>query len=334
MVLFEKDKLQIICFQGYGTNERLHLRGRALEDERIDLQQKGFFSLLWNTYKRFETDEVKNTTIRIKIGSAITLKTETNTNGYYLLTETLNDLSRFANVEGWLPMEASFAAENLNGSINDNNRFPGEMLIPCTDSDYGVISDIDDTILHTGVVSSLKWRVLVNTFFKRAVSRTALEGTPAFYHKLHRGRSGKKSNPIFYVSHSPWNLYRYLELFLKTNNFPKGPILLRSISSFRARNRKSSAPQKQHEIMNILDTYPKLSFILIGDSGERDGDIYKEIAKAYPKQIKAIYLRSVNDAKRIERVKELFVGFNQIPFLLVGQTEEAEHHAKQHGFIG
>ena len=117
------------------------------------------------------------------------------------------------------------------------------MLTPCADSDYGVISDIDDTILHTGVVSSLKWRVLVNTIFKRARSRDALEGTANFYHKLHRGHSGKKSIPIFYVSHSPWNLYRYLELFLKTDNFPKGPILLRSISSFRAKNRKSSAPQ-------------------------------------------------------------------------------------------
>ncbi|MFT5737841.1 MAG: hypothetical protein ACJAU2_000475 [Maribacter sp.] len=57
--------------------------------------------------------------------------------------------------------KASFATDNLNRSINDDNRFVGEVLIPCTDSNYGVISDIDDTILHTTVVSSLKWRMLL-----------------------------------------------------------------------------------------------------------------------------------------------------------------------------
>ena len=156
------------------------------------------------------------------------------------------------------------------------------MLIPSTEASFGVISDIDDTILHTGVVSSLKWKVAINTIFTRATKRLALEGAADFYHKLHRGKTGKESNPIFYVSHSPWNLYRYLELFLKTNNFPKGPILLRSMSSFKARNRTEGVPQKQKEILNILKTYPKLSFILIGDSGEKDGDIYQEIASQFP----------------------------------------------------
>ena len=333
MGLFKKDKLQIICFQGYGTNDRLHLRGRALEDEIIDLEQKGFLALVLNTWKRFETDEIKHTEIKIKAGDLIALNTETDSNGYYLINQSFEHLSGFTNTEGWLPVEVSFATDNLNRSINNNNRFMGEMLIPCADSDYGVISDIDDTILHTGVVSSLKWRVLVNTIFKRAGSRDALEGTADFYHKLHRGRSGLKLNPIFYVSHSPWNLYRYLELFLKINNFPKGPILLRSISSFRAKNRESSAPQKHHEIVAILKTYPNLSFILIGDGGEKDGDIYINIAKKFPGQIKAIYLRSVADKKRVKRVAQLFKEFKEIPFLMVDKTNDAIQHAKANGFI-
>jgi phosphatidate phosphatase APP1 len=333
MGLLKKDKLQIICFQGYGTKDRLHLRGRALEDEIIDLEQKGVFALILNTWKQFETDEIKHTEIEIKAGDSITLKTETDSNGYYVINSPAEHLSNFVTTEGWLPVEVSFAVDNLTRSINDNNRFVGEMLIPCADSDYGVISDIDDTILHTGVVSSFKWRVLVNTIFKRAGSRNALEGTVDFYHKLHRGKSGKKSNPIFYVSHSPWNLYRYLELFLKTNNFPKGPILLRSISSFRAKNRKSPAPQKQHEIVSILKTYPSLGFILIGDGGEKDGDIYIAIAKKFPRQIKAIYLRSVADKKRVERVSQLFKEFKEVPFLLVAKTSDAIQHAKANGFI-
>lgn len=170
----KKDKLQIICFQGYGTNDRLPLRCRALEDEIIDLEQKGFLAVVLKTWKRFETDEIKHAKIKVKAGGSITLKANTDTNGYYLKNEFVEYFSRFANTEGWLPVAASFATDNLNRSINDNNCFVGEMLIPCADADYGVI---DDTILHTGVVSSLKWRVLVNTIFKRAGSLDALEGT-------------------------------------------------------------------------------------------------------------------------------------------------------------
>jgi len=105
------------------------------------------------------------------------------------------------------------------------------------------------------------------------------------------------------------------------------------MASFRAKNRKSPAPQKQHEIVNILEMYPELSFVLIGDSGEKDGAIYIEIAKRYPNQVKAIYLRSVNDKKRIARVIKLFTDFKQVPFLLVTETKDAIIHAQEHGFI-
>lgn len=333
MGFFSRDKLHIIGFQGYGTNTRFYARGRGLEDENIDLEQKGFFALLLNTWKRFETDEVKHSGVRIKIHENRSISAITDNNGYYLVNEQLDELSQYKNEEGWLPFVVSFEDKQLKRGVINKNRFPAEMLIPSATSDFGVISDIDDTILRTGVVSSLKWRVIVNTVFKRAGKRDALEGTADFYHQLHRGASGKKANPIFYVSHSPWNLYRYLELFLKINNFPKGPILLRSISNLRIKNRKTSAPQKYIEIVNILETYPDLAFILIGDSGERDGDIYIEITKKFPGQVKAIYLRSVADKNRVERVTALFKEFSNIPFLLVNKTDEAIQHAKVNRFI-
>lgn len=327
----QKDKLQIISFQTYGTKSHLYLRGRALEDEVIDLSEKGFFRLLKNTWKRFETDEIKNTKIKITLNDGRVILGKTNKDGYYLIDESYNDLTALTNSEGWLNFEISYADTSLKRDILHQNRFPGEMLIPSENGDYGVISDIDDTILHTGVVSSLKWRVLINTAFTRAVSRKPLEGAAELYHRLHRGPSGEKANPIFYVSHSPWNLYRYLKLFLQTNSFPKGPILLRSMASFR--NRKSKKPHKQHEILNILKTYPNLSFILFGDSGEKDADIYIDIAKQNPDQVKAIYLRSVNDSKRMDRINALADEYKLSPILVVDDSQEVIDHAKSHGIL-
>jgi phosphatidate phosphatase APP1 len=332
MGLFKKDKLQIIGFQSYGTSSRLYLRGRALEDEEIDLEKKGIFNLIRNTWKRFETDEIKNATISVSLLNGDIFKTTTDEHGYFLLNQTLDELVELSNTEGWINCELSFADPNLKHEITRENRFPIEMLIPNQSAEYGVISDIDDTILHTGVVSSMKWRVLFNTFFKGATKRSALEGTAEFYHQLHLGKSGDAANPIFYVSNSPWNLYRYLELFLRTNKFPKGPILLRSMASFRSR-KKNSESHKYHEIVNILKTYPQKPFILIGDSGEHDGDIYIEISKAFPERVKTIYLRSVDDARRVNRTKELFEAYTDVPFLLVEKTEDAISDARSKGFI-
>ncbi|MEM9144027.1 MAG: phosphatase domain-containing protein [Bacteroidota bacterium] len=334
MILFgKKDKLQIITFKTYGTATHLYVRGRALEDENIDLSQKGFFQLLWNTWKRFETDEIKYNPLTIQLPNATTVSAKTNGDGYYRIDEAASDLSSMTDSEGWLEYTISYSGSALGREISNENRFSGEMLIPAQTADFGVISDIDDTILHTGVVSSLKWRVVLNTVFTRAVTRKPLEGMAEFYHRLHGGKSGNRANPIFYVSHSPWNLYRYLEVFLGANNFPKGPVILRSMASFSAHFSKSQIPEKQKEIINILKTYPTLKFILIGDSGERDADIYMEVARANPNRILTIYLRSVQHKRRMHRVRRLLERFKGTPVILVTKTEDALAHARQKGFI-
>jgi len=333
MILFKKDPLQIVAFQSYGTDAHFYLRGRALQDESIDLEEVGFFRLLINSWRRLETDEVKHVGINIILPDGTTLKTKSDNQGYFKVKADLDSLRALANREGWLACEVVYSDIGVKRKIQSGNRFPAEVLIPSDNADYGVASDIDDTILHTGVVSTLKWRVLYNTIFKSAKMRLPLEGAADFYHLLHRGKSGENANPIFYVSHSPWNLYRYLELFLKQNNFPKGPILLRSFKDILKRKAPNEKPQKQKEILDLLNMYPDLPFILIGDSGEHDLDVYIEIANQFPGRIKAIYLRSVKHKKRIARVKKLLKDYKTTPALLVESSEQAITHARINGFV-
>ena len=263
--MFKKDPLQIIAFRTYGTANHLYMRGRALEDGTIELGQKGLLGLFINSWKRFESDEIKRTTLKITLSNGTILNTVTDDHGYFKVDEFVDGLVALVNDDGWINFEISYDDVNINRNIQNSNRFSGELLIPSIRARIGVISDIDDTILHTGVVSTLKWKVLLNSIFKSAASRIPLEGAAEFYHKLHRGESGENSNPIFYVSHSPWNLYRYLDFFLKQNAFPKGPILLRSFKDI-FKKQSGDRPQKHIEIVNILKTYPKLKFILIDSS--------------------------------------------------------------------
>ncbi|WP_026452469.1 App1 family protein [Aequorivita capsosiphonis] len=333
MSIFKKDPIQIITFRSYGTQNHLYAKGRALEDENIDLSKKGFFNLLWNTYKRFETDLITDAQLILTLPDGRKIETETDSQGYFLIDQAIENILPLIDKNGCLQYEISFAETFPKRKIQSENRFKGEVFIPSETAKFGVISDVDDTIMHTGLTSRFKWKVIKNTIFKRAEKRVPLEGAADFYQMLKKGKSADESNPIFYVSHGPWNLYRYLEVFLETNNFPKGPILLRDFVNPFAKKYKPEKPQKQKEIINILKTYPQLNFILIGDSGEHDPDIYTEIAEAHPERILAIYLRNVKHKKKMIRVKGLFKDYETVPVLLVEDSEAAIMHAKEMGFI-
>ncbi|WP_439151600.1 App1 family protein [Winogradskyella sp.] len=329
----KKDPLQIIAFKTYGTDAHLYLKGRALEDEDIDLEKKSWFSLLVNSWKRFETDEIRRTDLTLKVSNQNKIESKSDAEGYFLVNQSSGILSDFIDSEGWLEYEVSFTSLQKSRKIQLDNCFKGEMLIPKADSSFGVISDIDDTILHTGVASRLKWQVVVNTFFKTPHKRKALEGSAEFYHLLHNGKTKDEANPIFYVSNSPWNLYRYLDFFLRVNEFPKGPILLRDFRTPFDRTPKTELAHKYHEIYNILNTYPELNFILIGDCGENDAYIYLDVVKEFPGRIAAIYLRAVNHSKKMKRISSLFEDYKKVPVLIVEKSNDALQHAKQHGFI-
>ena len=135
------------------------------------------------------------------------------------------------------------------------------------------------------------------------------------------------------MSNSPWNLYRYLEFFLKQNNFPDGPILLRDFRTPFDKTVKPEIAHKYNEIYTIFESYPDLKFILIGDCGEKDAYIYLDIVKKYPERVLAIYLRSVNHESKMKRIHTLFEDYKDVPVLIVHSSEEAIEHARELSLI-
>src|SRR5689334_11914328 len=124
------------------------------------------------------------------------------------------------------------------------------------DAGFGLISDIDDTILETGV-QRLR-QLLKQTFTGSALTRTPFPGAAPLYRDLAAG-----VNPVFYVSSSPWNLHTFLVAFLQHRDFPLGPVLLRDLLGTSA-----GREPKHVRIREILELHPTLRFVLVGDSGE------------------------------------------------------------------
>ncbi|HPR38758.1 MAG TPA: App1 family protein [Spirochaetota bacterium] len=176
---------------------------------------------------------------------------------------------------------------NVNTAHDDRRKFTGSSIF-ISRSGISVISDIDDTIKESNVLN--KKELLKNTFLREF---KAVKGMSSFYKKL------KSQGAAFhYVSGSPWQLYPSISGFIKKSKFPAGSFHLKyirakdsSIIDFITADQLSF---KVNNIESILKDFPGRKFILIGDSGEFDPEVYTEITQRHREQIKAVYIRDVN----------------------------------------
>jgi phosphatidate phosphatase APP1 len=201
----------------------------------------------------------------------------------------------------WVPVDLQLLAAPHVTSRALSAR--AEVLVPPAHARFGIISDIDDTIVKTGATNFLKhWRIVVAN---SAESRVAFPGLAPFYRALQRGGGHDPVNPIFYVSSSPWNLYDLFERYLVLHDIPLGPILLKDLGLDAAKWLTGGHDtHKLSQIETVLGTYPHLRFILVGDSGQRDPAIYAEAAARHPNRIAAIYLRDVTPELRDAEVSK------------------------------
>lgn len=151
---------------------------------------------------------------------------------------------------------------------------------------YGVsvISDIDDTIKDTRVLSGAR-TVLSNTFFNptRAIPGMA----DAYLQWYNLGAS------YHYVSNSPFQLVHMLQQFIHNHHFPPGSFHLRPSTGIISKLVQESGRSKRESICKILRDFPHRKFVLVGDSGEIDLEIYTRIAADFPGQIIKIFIRDI-----------------------------------------
>lgn len=322
-----EDPLIVLPYRGYANDERIFLKGRILEDENIFTgKTDSEIRNIINSFKRFETDEVPEANVKIT-SHGHSFFCIADVEGYFTLDQVWNAPPKrtenkwlTANVELLSPIRAD----------DSTIKATGEIYFPAKNAGYGVITDIDDTILQSHVTSLFRLKMLYATFLQNVHDRLPMEGMPELFQSFVKGSDGKKENPIFYLSHSPWNIYDLLEEFLELHNFPKGPILLRDYGL------NPSGEFKHHKlssIAHILEMYPELPFILLGDSADEDADFYIDIATKFPDRIKAIYIRQTRDTKNARRIKKLIEDFTHAEAILVRTSEEINLHALENGYF-
>ena len=321
------DPIQIIPYLGHGTSDIFYLMGRVLENKGYMKEQDSDsrWRNLLNTYQRFESDEIPDARVRACYETT-TLSTTSDGEGYFDIE--LHPPALFNQEKVWHQIEL----ELVDAEPNDIQHTAGQVLVPPPSAEFGVISDIDDTVLQTGATNFLKMARL--TFLHNAHMRMPFEGVAAFYAALQR--QDTVHNPIFYVSSSPWNLYDLLVDFMDFQGIPRGPLFLRDYGLQNLR--RSSGGHEGHKtthIRHLLNTHANLPFILIGDSGQEDPEIYRDIVQEYPNRIQAVYIRDISRNRRDREVQQLIDQClaHRVDMLLVPDTVEAAQHAAASGFI-
>jgi phosphatidate phosphatase APP1 len=207
--------------------------------------------------------------------------------------------------------------------------------VPTATAAFGVISDLDDTVIQSRVSNFL---LAVRTIMLgNARTRLPFPGVAALYQALEKGVDGKRLNPFYYVSSSPWNIHDLITQFLQLQAIPEGPICLRdwdvdvdALTSSRLKRHKEPL------IREIMDATDPLPFILIGDSSQKDPEIYAEIVRAYPGRIMAVYIRNVDPnperSGSIQKLAEEILKEGS-SLVLADDSYAAGKHAVEHGWI-
>lgn len=324
-------QVRIYPYLGFGNRDTIFIWGRVMEDRAIKPASDS--DTIWDNlkamYKRFISNEIPFVRVRARFLDAVA-ETITNEEGYFelKLKPSLDPPAHIA----WHEVELELLDKVIRKQEPVYAR--GLVSIPPIHSRFGIISDLDDTVLETQATSLLT--MLRLTLFNNSHTRVPFKGVAAFYQALQSGPVGSVYNPIFYVSSSPWNIYDMLYDFCNLHHIPKGTFMLRDLEfNVKKLFRSSHLNHKLMQIERVLAMYPHLRFILIGDSGQHDPEIYLQAIKDFPGRILAVYIRNVSSVKRQQSITAIAAQMKAlgVEMLLVKNTEEAARHAALHNFI-
>ncbi|MHA6326279.1 App1 family protein [Roseivivax sp. CAU 1753] len=255
------DNLVIDSYLGYATPSEIIFRGRVLTALRrtAPSPEGNWWTNLRQMVSLFLTSEVASVEVKAGEVSAIT-----DEEGYFHLHLPRNDAP-----PGWAVCDVTLDGEGKQL----------EALVVGPDAPFGVISDIDDTVLETGAYSLA--RNLWTSLTGNALTRHVFPDAVALMRQFEAAGA-----PVFFVSSSPWNLHHFLVRILTRHDMPKAPIFLRDLGLSRTQFISGThGDHKGSSIDAILSAHPGLPFVLIGDTGQHDPPVYLAVARRHPGRI-------------------------------------------------
>ncbi|MBF2708167.1 App1 family protein [Flavobacterium soyangense] len=314
-------------YRGYANDEELIVMGHVFKPTKTKdyAFEKKTFKNATSIIRLFRLKTQANADVYLKHNN-ITIHTKTLIDGYFKFCIPVDQNVGY----GWIEYEVSIIHE-------DKKIVAKESFIRPKRENLGIISDIDDTFLVSYTENPLK--KLYHILFRNVNTRKVFEEVVPHYQALSSsGRNNEDEvNAFFYVSSSEWNLYRFIIKFTEIHKLPKAVLLLKDIKSSLTDflwTGKGSHNHKFEKIKHILEFYPNLKYVLLGDDSQNDPFLYEAICKIFPVTVKAVYIRKTDNQDK-EKVSIALKNLESLGVSVCYFTHSSEAilHSKKIGLI-
>lgn len=317
-------------YRGFGNDKQLTIFGHVFRRSALPRKKYRDSHLvnLLAVIRLFLVRPYSQASLRIHAGEQV-VETQSDADGYFRITLPINTPL----TPGWHRVRAQLVSQTLTPeTILAEGE--GQVLIP-DPTQLICISDIDDTFLisHSATIAK---RLLV-LLTENAHSRKPFDGVVAHYQLLAEAHSGPTAtNPFFYVSSSEWNLYDYILDFSRKNGLPDGVYLLSQLKRLAQvlKTGRGKHHTKFDRIAQIIETYPNLQFILLGDDSQQDPIIYESVVRQFPGHIRCVYIRQVH-AEHKARTEGLMatIEANGVAVCYFAHSADARQHSLDIGLL-
>lgn len=323
-------------YRGYANEQELVVMGHVFKPttkQEYDFQKKNFKNAT-SIIGMFRIRTVENYDVYLNINNQ-KIHTKTLDDGYFKFCIPLDKSTNY----GWMAYNVSinYKGEEINSQ--------GTYILPHA-GNLGIISDIDDTFLISHTRNPLKKLYIL--LFKNVNDRKIFDDVVPHYQALstaghtnsplnNEKNFASEQNAFFYVSSSEWNLYTFIVKFTELHELPKAVLLLKdiknSLTDFFITGR-GGHNHKFEKIKHILEFYPTLKYVLLGDDSQHDPYLYENICKIFPVTVKAVYIRQTGNSKKDKVLKTLEnIATLNVAICYFKNSSEAIEHSKRIGLI-
>lgn len=261
-------------YYGYGDLDKVRVFARVMmsnPDTESKAARRGF--------RQFFTVQLGNHPVTIHAGDA-TVHTHTSEGGYIDFPVKDHGLPA-----GW---------QKINIEAEGAEPVEAEVLIVEPGCQFGVVSDVDDTVLVTMLPRAVQ--AAYNSWIVRTNARKPVPGMSEFYSTI---RAQHPNVPFFYLSTGAWNTFPALVNFIAKHALPKGPMLLTDWGPTQTGLFRSGQEHKRVQLRNLVIDFPDITWILVGDDGQHDPFIYGNFAEEHPDRVAAIAIRQLTPGEHV-----------------------------------
>lgn len=261
-------------FYGYGSDRRLHVLGRIVMEDPEPATTE-----VQRGWRQFFTYQVGELPVTVRVGDQF-IESRSNDGGYIDVLVHDHGLE-----PGW--HEVTVEAEGAEPTT-------AQVHIVDPAATYGLISDIDDTVLVTWLPRAMlaAW----NSWVKKTNTRQPVDGMAEFYAELLREHP---ETPVFYLSTGAWNTFETLVNFLDRHGLPKGPLLLTDWGPTPTGLFRSGVEHKKVQLRNLIIEYPDIKWLLVGDDGQHDPLTYGDFVFEHPDRIAGVAIRQLSPQEHV-----------------------------------